>query len=459
MHLNTILMSSPSLAANSQVAVDSSGRHGVCLRCRSPRTFLVALTMTALIAHVLPENAPAQSPNPSWSADPEIVEKLSQQRPEFNYRESRVPAYQLPNPLLLSDTDSAKAVDSGEAWLRQRRPELMRLFREEVYGVRPTTEFTVDYEIIDTIESAFDGAAAGQQIRTTVSANGREHQFDFVFFRPHAPKNCPIVVHINNRYFIDLADAAEKHDPFWPVKTLIDRGYATASFHTKHVDPDRADGYSEGIRALLDTPESDPKTRWRSLSAWGWAASRVLDYTVRQPGIDSERTAVVGHSRGGKTALWAAAEDPRFTIAYSNDSGCGGAALSRRQFGETVARITKSFPHWFTDRFAQYGGREQDLPIDQHELIALIAPRNVYVASADADLWADPRGEYLSIVHAAPVFKLFDRSSIEQPEMPPLNQPRHVGATGYHIRSGNHNLTDQDWGYFLDFADGRFANP
>jgi hypothetical protein len=260
-------------------------------------------------------------------------------------------------------------------------------------------------------------------------------------------------VHINNRYFVPLDKAASEHDPFWPVETLIRRGYATASFHTSDVDPDRKDGYADGIRSFFANGRPPEDDAWRSLSAWGWAASRVLDYLATQEAIDASRAAVVGHSRGGKTALWAACEDSRFAIAYSNNSGCGGAALSRRRFGETVDRITSSFPHWFCKNFRQYAGRESELPIDQHEVIALIAPRGVYVASADEDLWADPRGEYAALVGAAPVFGVLGCESIREPAMPALGQPRVVGRTGYHIRAGGHGLGDVDWGYFLDFAD------
>jgi acetyl esterase/lipase len=182
----------------------------------------------------------------------------------------------------------------------------------------------------------------------------------------------------------------------------------------------------------------------------------VLDFALQQTEIDSERTVVVGHSRGGKAALWAGAEDERFKILYSNNSGCGGAALSRRAFGETVARINRSFPHWFCDRFDAYNDRESELPIDQHQLIALAAPRAVYVASSDEDLWADPRGEYSSLVAAGPVYGLFECEHIDNPSMPALNAPSHIGSTGYHIRTGNHDLTEQDWSYFLDFADSVF---
>lgn len=430
------------------------GNETLALRQRS--WFRAAMLL--LISHWAALACSGQQPTEGWTADPDLVEKTSKSRPEFNYRESKVPEFVLPDPLAIDATSDTPSVTTPQQWEQIRRPELMELFRREVYGVRPSTAYDVTYEVVGRVENAFDGAAKGRQIRTTIHVGDRSHSFDFVLFTPQSAKPAPVIVHINNRYFIELNDAATKHDPFWPVETIVRRGYATASFHTKHVDPDRADGYAEGIRALLDDPNSDPSTRWRSLSAWGWAASRVLDFAAKQPGIDADRAAVVGHSRGGKTALWAAAEDVRFDIAYSNDSGCGGAALSRRKFGETVARITSSFPHWFTDRFAAYAGREHQLPIDQHELIALIAPRSVYVASADEDLWADPRGEYLSVVEAAPVFRLYELNSIEQSTMPSLDQPRHIGATGYHIRRGKHNLTDQDWRYFLDFVDATFHN-
>ncbi|WP_162006596.1 alpha/beta hydrolase family protein [Roseimaritima sediminicola] len=388
-----------------------------------------------------------------WQADPELVEKKSRPGSEINYHESKVPSYDLPDPLV----DSAGEAVTAESW-PQRREELMELFREHVYGRRPSVPYRLNAINVARHEGVFEGAADARELKLEITSGGESYAFTLLLFTPTGKvagdeSKRPAIVFLNNRDFPTLKQAIEEPNDFWPVRQICERGFVAASVSTKQIDPDAKGKFDEGLRGFFArvSGTGPDEHSWGALSAWGWGLSRVVDYLLTMPEVDPDRIAVVGHSRGGKAALWAAAEDPRIAVAYSNNSGCGGAALSRREYGETVKRITTAFPYWFCKHFASYGDRVAELPVDQHQLIALIAPRSVYVTSATEDLWADPRGEYLSLINAAPVFERLGKSAVSNPQMPAADQPRTSGQTGYHIRSGIHNLTPTDWQHFMDF--------
>ncbi len=363
------------------------------------------------------------------------------------------PTYTLPDVLTTVD---GRTIENAHDWTAIRRPEILELFRTHVYGRVPETPYEMTFHIANQDPEAMDGAATLRQIEITITASGKSLTIDLVLFVPnHVPKPVPTFLLICNRDPENIDPTRTVKSPFWPAEEVIARGYGIAAFHNADVDPDRYDGFQDGIHGLLDG-EQRAADAWGTIAAWAWGASRCMDYFETDEDIANDQVAVIGHSRGGKTSLWAGAEDERFAIVCVNESGCGGAALSRRQVKgrETVARINKSFPHWFNETFKTYGGREDQLPVDQHMLVALIAPRAVCVGSAEEDLWADPRGEFLSVVHAAPAYRLFGKQALgDSPEMPPINQPLHGDGAHYHIREGRHNLTSFDWKLYLDFAD------
>ncbi|HOW08803.1 MAG TPA: prolyl oligopeptidase family serine peptidase [Bacteroidales bacterium] len=389
-------------------------------------------------------------PAQGWKADPATVERLSKSQPDINYQEDIVPHFKLPEVL----TDSkGRRIKNSYSWESERRQEVLELFRQNVYGRVPSTPYTKDFRVVNEDRNAIGGAATLKQVEIMIKSDGRELAIHLTLFIPNnASHPVPVFLLINNRDPENTDPARQVRSEFWPVEEVIARGYAISAFYNDDVDPDNFDDFRNGIHGILDRGERSDDS-WGTLAAWAWGASRCMDYFETDRDIDSRKVAVVGHSRGGKTALWAAAEDKRFAMAVANESGCGGAALARRKYGETVARINKVFPHWFCLNYRKWNNNEDAMPVDMHMLISLIAPRAVYITSADQDLWADPRGSYLSLFNSMPVYRLYYPDMTLPRQMPPLNSPVISGKAAYHIRDGVHNLLLKDWNWFMDFSD------
>jgi len=360
----------------------------------------------------------------------------------------------LPDPLT---TASGAKVTSADAWRQTRRPEVLELFRTHVYGRAPIGRpGSLKFETVEPANGAMDGAAVRKQVKISYRGPGGEGAIRLVLFIPQRPKPAPCFLLICNRGATNIDPTRATKSPFWPAEQIVARGYAAAAFLNADVDPDRHDGFTNGAHGIFDPPGiRRPADAWGTIAAWAWGASRVMDYLETDPGIDARRVAVIGHSRGGKTALWAGAEDERFAMVISNDSGCGGAALARRRQpkAETIRAINRAFPHWFCQNYHAYADREDDLPVDQHMLAALIAPRLLCIGSASEDLWADPEGEYLCGLEASPVYRLFGKRGLVSDGWPPPDSPRQDGSIGYHLRTGKHGLTEYDWRCYMDFAD------
>ncbi len=396
-----------------------------------------------------------------------------------NYDESKVPAFKLPDPLRLAN---GKKVKNADVWWQKRRPEIFKLFEEQVYGKMPDKPANMTYKLFEMDSTALDGKATRKQV--TVYFDGREDgpKMDILIYLPnHTPAPVPLflslnfygnhTIHRDNKIKIadswlrnneELGITQNRATEFsrglqasrWPVEQILARGFGLATIYYGDIDPDFDDGFQNGIHPLFYKPgrTKPAPAEWGSIAAWAWGLSRAMDYLETDNSVDSKKVIVMGHSRLGKTAVWAGAADQRFAIVISNNSGCGGVALSMRRFGETVGRINRAFPHWFCDYFNKYSENEDELPIDQHQLIALIAPRPIYVASAEEDRWADPRGEFLAAKYASSVYELLGKKGIPAAAEPKIHEPI-MTTIGYHIRAGKHDVTLYDWERYMDFAD------
>ena len=396
---------------------------------------------------------------------------------EAIYDEAKLPSFTLPDPLVFAD---GQPVRSAQDWSR-RRAEILDLFQQYVYGVVPVSQIRFRARTDSVEPDALDGKAVRKLVTLTASGNRRERQIELLIYLPKRtagsqPIPAFVGLNFNGNHTVQpdpeipltkswvrngdgirdnraTAEMRGKQAGRWPIDRIVDRGYGVVTAYYGDIDPDFDDGFQNGVHALFpDDANIDQGSKWGSIATWAWGLSRIMDYIESDDAFDSSRIAVMGHSRLGKTSLWAGASDERFAMVVSNNSGCGGAALSRRRYGESVKRINTSFPHWFCDNFTKYNHNEDACPVDQHMLIALIGPRPVLICSAEEDRWADPHGELLSGLHASPVYQLLHADGMAASTMPNLNEPI-MSRIGYHIRPGRHDVLPEDWDVYMDFAD------
>lgn len=355
------------------------------------------------------------------------------------YLKKKLEERNLPDVLV---SDSGTAIDNAEQWAG-RRDEIIQLLSNEVYGFSPPAPPKIESSILKKDNDAFAGKAVHSVIELKFDTPKGQFSFPINLIIPKGIHKAPLFLHIAFRPNIP--------DIYFPAEEIIDGGFATASFYYEDITADKDDGFTSGLADMYK--EGDRKSNdWGKISMWAWAAQRVMDYIETLEEINKERVAVVGHSRLGKTALWCAAQDERFFMAISNESGCSGAAISRGKKGERIKDIINMFGYWFCDNYRKYIDNEDNAPFDQHFLLSAIAPRFIYVSSAEEDEWADSESEFLSCLAASRVFDLFGlKGLVTQDQLPQVGTKLHQGRIGYHLRKGTHYLSRYDWQCFMEY--------
>lgn len=401
--------------------------------------------------------------------------------PSAKQIESKISGFEdsvlLPDPLILNN---GKKVKSPAEWRSIRRPEILKIFTSQMYGKAPARPAKIRFKEFERDASALSGTAKRSQV--TVYFNGKEDgpSMDILIYLPaNATAATPIFLElnfqgnhavnddprirlskswiyaknkgvVNNQATDSSRGAASK---VLPIEMILKKGYGIATIYCGDIDPDFNDGFKNGIQGLYPELQGIPDN-FSTMAAWAWGLSRAMDYFETDKRINAKKVALIGFSRLGKAAVWAGATDERFAMVVSNESGAGGAKAFRRNHGESVQRLNTVFPQWFSNRFKYYNGKDSILPFDQNMLLALIAPRPLYVASAEGDTNSDPVAEFLSTRSASTVYQFLGRKGLPSDTLPALNQSVR-GRIAYHIRTGNHNLTPFDWEQFLEFADSQ----
>lgn len=395
---------------------------------------------------------------------------------------------QLPDPLTAND---GRRVTSADLWRTLRRPELLKLAEQQMYGCAPERPKNMQFEVQEQASNVLGGKATRKQVAIYFNGDPQGPKTELLVYIPNDRKGpVPAFLAINfwgNQTVnadpaIRLAGSWEESGKYpwadlsvmkehrateasrginasqWPIEKIVERGYALVTFYRGDIFADSllgneypGDPLKTGLLAVYPELQSRDDN-FSGIGAWAWALSRALDYLETDRAINAQKVAVFGWSRLGKAAIWAGAQDERFAMVISNESGKGGAALSKHLAGETVEHLNQTYPFWFCKNFQRYSKNELALPFDQHEILALIAPRPLYVASAIEDSGSDPAGEFLSAKAASSVWSLLGATGLTAQQMPTVNQPAQ-GCVSYHVRSGGHDVTEFDWEQYLDFAD------
>lgn len=367
----------------------------------------------------------------------------------------------LPRPAEVPEllvAEDGRRISTREEWERIRRPEILKFFQQHVYGYRPCERPPcLRFERMEPDRVMMDGAAVRKRIRIVYGGAKGTNSFPVTAFVPtRVKKPAASFVLICNRDRSNIDPERIVKSPFWPAERIVERGFAAIAFYNGDVSPDYVHGNTVGAFTAFEdaTQMYRRKNAWGQLSCWGWAASRVLDWIETEPTLDASRVAVVGHSRGGKTSLVAAAMDTRFAMACVNDSGCSGIKLHHLDLpaSEHIVDTIVGRQNWYCLNYGYYTNRERDMPYDAHCLAALIAPRKLCVASASDDEEAGPQGEFWAAYLASPAWELYGRRGLVAPaKFPAVEQPLQDGSISYHLRRGKHDLTVYDWDRYMDF--------